>query len=151
MPDEQPLNQQGRPTRKTKGITAELRVAVELLNNGFSVSWPFGDMEGYDLIADSRNRLTRIQVKSIQTPNSTGTFRVSFRKGHSHTRRYDLNDADFFVAALGYPEGWAFYVIPVEKASSNAVFFQPNQHPRHPDKWKTCKMEKYRARWDLLR
>ena len=136
---ESPLNEQGRPARKISGITAELMVAVELLNNGFSVSWPFGDAEGYDLIADSRSRLTRIQIKSAHgVAAATGTFKVHFRKGHKTSTRYTEEDCDFLVAVLGYPDGYAYYVIP-------------NQHPRHPDKWKTCKLEEYRNRWDLLR
>jgi len=146
-----PLNQQGRPTRKTTGVTAELRVAVELLANGFSVSWPFGDMEGYDLIADSRHRLTRLQIKSRTGVSEAGTFKVSFRKGQKHSVRYTKEDCDFFVAVLGYPDGTAFYVIPVEYPASSATFFPPNQHPRRPVKWKTCRLEEYRNRWDLLR
>jgi hypothetical protein len=146
-----PLNKQGRPTRKLKGITAELRVAVELLDNGFSVSWPFGDMEGYDLISDSKKRLTRLQVKSISTPTARGTYRVFFRKGHKTIGRYTLKDADFFVAVLSYPTGPAFYVIPVGTAPTSGVFFPPNQHPTEPDRRKTCKLEEYRNRWDLLR
>ena len=149
---ESPLNEQGRPTRKISGITAELMAAVELMNNGFSVSWPFGDTEGYDLIADSRSRLTRIQVKSASNINpATGTFRVHFRKGHKHSTRYTEEDCDFLVAVLGYSNGHAYYVIPVSAAITASTFFPPNQHPRHPDKWKTCKMEEYRNRWDLLR
>ena len=148
---DKPLNKQGRPTRKIKGVTAELRVAVELLDNGFSVSWPFGDMEGYDLIADSKTRLTRIQVKSIITPTKAGTFRAFFRKGHRTMVKYTTMDADYFVAVINYPGGPAFYVIPVDVAPSSVGFFPPNQHPTYPEQHKTCRMEQYRNRWDLLR
>jgi len=146
-----PLNKQGRPARKTSGVTAELRVAVELLANGFSVSWPFGDMEGYDLIADSHQRLTRLQIKSVSSVGGAGTYKVSFRKGRKHTVCYTKEDCDYLVAVLGYPDGPAFYVIPVEHHFSSGTFFPPNQHPSRPDKWKTCKLEEYRNRWDLLR
>ena len=71
------LNKYGRPTRKTSGVTAEMRVAVELLDHGFSVSWPVGDMDAYDLISDSTKNLRRIQIKSISTPNLTGPARIS--------------------------------------------------------------------------
>jgi hypothetical protein len=148
---EKPLNKQGRPARKLKGITAELRVAVELLDNGFSVSWPFGDMEGYDLVADSKKRLARLQVKSISTPTKTGTYRVYFRKGHKATSRYTKKDADFFVAVINYPSGASFYIIPVDDAPSSGIFFPPNQHPSQPNRWETCALEEYRNRWDLLR
>ena len=148
---DKPLNKQGRPTRKTSGITAELRVAVELLDNGFSVSWPFGDMEGYDLIADSKHRLTRLQVKSISTAQKCGTYRVFFRHGRKTLARYTAKDADYFVIVINYYDGADFYVIPVESAPSSSIFFRPNQHPTNPDSKKTCKLEEYRNRWDLLR
>ena len=148
---DKPLNKQGRPTRKIKGITAELRVAVELLDNGFSVSWPFGDAEGYDLIADSKNRLTRLQVKSITTPTKAGTYRAFFRKGHKTMMQYTTNDADYFVSVVNYPTGPAFYVIPVNEAPTSCSLFPPNQHPTNPASKKTCRLEKYRNRWDLLR
>ena len=148
---EKPLNKQGRPTRKTKGVTAELRVSVELLDNGFSVSWPFGDMEGYDLIADSKTRLTRIQVKSIAIPTKNGIYRAFFRKGYKGTTRYTDKDADYFVVVLSYPNGPAFYVIPVRDAPMSACFFPPNSHPTKPELLKTCKLEKYWNRWDMLR
>lgn len=145
------LNEQGRPTRKTAGVTAELRVAVELLDHGFSISWPVGDMDAYDLISDSKKSLRRIQVKSITTPNKNGTYKVSFRHGTSHITTYDKSEVDYFVAVLNFPCGIAMYVIPVGEAPSTAIFFPPNRHPRFPDKWKTCALEKWRGRWDLLR
>jgi len=108
-------------------------------------------MDSYDLIADCRNRLTRIQVKSLTNPNRGGTYKVSFRRGHGSTKRYTEAEVDYFVAVLNYKSGTAFYVIPVLDATSTAIFFPPNEHPRHPQKWKTCKLEKWRGRWDLLR
>tara|TARA_B110000438_G_scaffold62609_3_gene63096 strand:- start:2371 stop:2820 length:450 start_codon:yes stop_codon:yes gene_type:complete len=148
--EETPFTKEGRPARKAKGTTAELRVAVELLDHGFSVSWPVGDMDSYDLIADCQNRLTRIQVKSLTNPNRAGTYKVSFRRGHGHTKKYTEADVDYFVAVLNYKSGAAFYVIPVSDVPSTAIFFPPNEHPRYPRR-KTCKMEKWRGRWDLLR
>lgn len=148
---DKPLNKQGRPTRKIIGITAELRVAVKLLDNGFSVSWPFGDMEGYDLIADSGKRLARIQVRSTTKPQRCGTYKITFRKGGKHVSRYGPNDTDFFVAVLSYPDGIAYYVIPVKDSQVASTFFPPNRHPRFPEKRRTCALEKFRNRWDLLR
>ena len=148
---DKPLDQQGRPVRKAKGVRAELAVAVELLNHGFSASWPFGDIDGYDLIADSGGRLTRLQVKSAYHPSERGTYKISFRKGKRHSHTYSTTDCDYIVAVLWYPDTTAYYVIPVDKATSSGTFFQPNKHPRHPERWKTCALEEYRSRWDLLR
>ncbi len=111
--EDSPLTEEGRPARKAKGTEAELRVAVELLNHGFSVSWPVGDMDSYDLISDSRNRLTRIQVKSLTNPNRAGTYKLGFRRGHGHTKKYTEEEVDYFVAVLNYKSVVAFSVIPV--------------------------------------
>tara|TARA_R110000824_G_scaffold125134_6_gene284067 strand:+ start:252 stop:707 length:456 start_codon:yes stop_codon:yes gene_type:complete len=146
------LNPQGRPARKTCGATAELMVATELMAHGFSVSWPVGDVDPYDLISDSGERLQRVQVKGAFTCSSRGTWRITFTKGQKTKRRYTAKECDSFVAVIMYPGGAAYYVVPVEHIKSfRYTFFPAGQHPRWPDKWRTCKLEPYRDRWDLLR
>ena len=136
--------------RKINGKIGELLTAVELLRHGFAVSWPDID-SGYDIIADDcQGSLHRIQVKTAQK-NQTGNFYVHFCKGRLSKRKYSKEDADFFVVALNYNGQPAFYVIPVEAVGIKAIFWPAGQHSRYPDKWKTCKFEEYRDRWDLLR
>ena len=48
---------------KEKGDLAELRVAADLAARGCCISFPFGENCDYDLIADTGDRLHRIQVK----------------------------------------------------------------------------------------
>jgi hypothetical protein len=48
---------------KTKGDLAELKVAADLVTRGCSLYIPFGEDNDYDLIADYRRRLHRVQVK----------------------------------------------------------------------------------------
>lgn len=50
-------------TLKQKGDLAELKVAANLLDRGCSISIPFGEDSDYDLIADFRSVLHRVQVK----------------------------------------------------------------------------------------
>ncbi len=136
--------------RKINGKIGELLTAVELLRHGFSVSWPFID-SGYDLLADTdQGKIHRIQVKTAQ-PNHTGNFYVWFLKGSKVKRKYTSEEVDFFVVSLNYNGQQAFYVIPTEVAGSKGIFWPAGQHPRYPDKWKTCRLEEYRDRWDLLR
>jgi hypothetical protein len=146
------LNPQKRPARKTSGVTAELMVAVELMKHGFSVSWPVGDVEPYDLISDSGERLQRVQVKGSFTCTARGTWRIAFTKGREGKQRYTSKDCDAFVAVIMYPAGAAYYVLPVGKATAfRYTFFPAGQHPRWPNKWRTCALEDYRDRWDFLR
>ena len=136
---------------KTNGKIGELLTAVELLRHGFTVSWPSVDI-GYDLISDDdKGKLSRLQVKTA-LPGKQGTYSVIFGHGRVVKRLYTKEDTDAFVAVLNYTDGLAFYVIPIEGIlSMKGIFWQPGQHPRYPDKWRTCKYEEYRDRWDLLR
>ena len=137
-------------TEKLAGATAELMVAVELLRHGFGVSIPFGDTEGYDLISDSKSKLKRLQVKSSSVKSDHGTYRVAFSKG-GKKRPYSREDTDFFVVVLSYPNGPAFYVIPVMEVKMRGSFWQAGDHPLPHKKWHLCKYENFRDRWDLLR
>ena len=135
---------------KLAGATAELYTAVELLKHGFGVSWPFGDSEGYDLIADSRACLNRVQVKSSSIKTKHGVYRVLFARG-GKKMPYTKNDADYFVVVLMYSNGPAFYIIPVEEVKVTARFWEPGAHPLQAAKWHVCPYESFRDRWDLLR
>ena len=135
---------------KLAGAAAELATAVRLLDHGFSVSWPIGDNDCYDLIADSRSRITRIQVKSSSTKQK-GTYHVLFARGAKKVP-YSPRDIDYFVVVLMYGSGPAFYVIPVEEIKTiRGSFWHPGEHPYSTPKWRVCQFEQYRDRWDLLR
>lgn len=144
------LNHQ-KSAHKLTGLTSELLVAVQLLNNGYSVAWPLMDVDGYDLIADDgKGSISRVQVKSSDTPQKCGTYRITFAKGYKTKLRYTPSEVDTFVAVVKYPSGPAFYVIPVGKINQlHYVFWPPNKHPAY-DKWRVCKLEEYRDRWDLV-
>jgi len=147
---EEPGQQQDRD-RKTNGKVGELLTAVELLRHGFSVSWPLID-SGYDLIADNEEgAVKRVQVKTAK-PNKHGTYNVCFAHGRATKHKYTKADMDIFVVALNYEGRQVFYVIPIENiVTIKGIFWPAGEHPRYPDKWKTCKYESYLARWDLLR
>ena len=135
---------------KLAGTTAELLVATELLRHGFGASIPVGDTEGYDLISDSGGKILRIQVKSSSVKTPKGVYRVGFVKGNKK-RLYTTQDADMFVAVLSYNSGPAFYVIPLGRVKQHGAFWAPGEHPLPQPKWRVCKYEEFRDRWDLLR
>ena len=138
-----------QPT-KLAGAAAELLAAVKLLDHGFSVSWPIGDSDCYDLIADSKSRITRIQVKSSSTLQK-GTYHVLFARGGKKVA-YTKDQIDYFIVVLMYSSGPAFYIIPVEEVKTvRGSFWHPGEHPYSTPKWTVCQYERYRDRWDLLR
>jgi hypothetical protein len=52
---------------KRKGDLAELKVAADLIDRGCRISIPFGEDCDYDLIADFKGRLHRVQVKHVRS------------------------------------------------------------------------------------
>ena len=145
------------PTRKLSGTAAELLVASKLIARGFSVSWPVGEADRYDLISDSHSgegKISRIQVKSTGK-KLRGTFHVTFGcKGSTGQRRlYTKDEIDYFIVVISaYPNGPGFYIIPVGKIKAKVSnFWAPGEHPYGTERWRVCPFEEYRDRWDLLR
>ena len=143
----------GSEQYKSQGVLSELLTAAELVRHGFGVSWPVGDNERYDLIATYDSTVRRIQVKGTTTKTKHGTYRISLCHGHSAKVRYTDKEVDFAVAVIYYTDGPAFYIIPIKEAMLHwrATFFAPGRHPTFPKKWKCCRWEDFRDRWDLLR
>jgi hypothetical protein len=50
-------------TRKAKGDLAELKVACDLIENGYAIAIPFGENCDFDLVASRDGSVERIQVK----------------------------------------------------------------------------------------
>jgi PD-(D/E)XK endonuclease len=60
---------------KGKGDLAELKVASDLVARGHRIAIPYGEDCDYDLIADTGNRLHRIQVKYTASDEAKVTVR----------------------------------------------------------------------------
>ena len=56
-----------RANSKRKGELSEAAFLLKATSLGFGVAKPWGDSERYDFILDSRERLWRVQVKSVGT------------------------------------------------------------------------------------
>lgn len=86
-------------TSKQKGILTELLCITELSSIGCTISTPYGDNARYDMIADYKHNLIRIQCKTARKVQD-GVYRVHNRSAHCNmTRvlniRYTKEDADF--------------------------------------------------------
>ena len=67
---------------KTKGDTAEMMVAADLVKRGYRIAFPYGEDSDYDLIVERGGRLERIQVKYTESRNNVVSVRC---QSHSLT------------------------------------------------------------------
>lgn len=67
---------------KTKGDTAELMVAADLVKRGYRVAFPYGEDTDYDLIVERHGELERVQVKYTESRDNVVVVRC---KSHSLT------------------------------------------------------------------
>lgn len=101
-------------TSKQKGILTELLCITELSSIGCTISTPYGDNARYDMIADYKHNLIRIQCKTARKVQD-GVYRVHNRSAHCNmTRvlniRYTKEDADF----IGTYFDKKCYLIPID-------------------------------------
>src|SRR3712207_6379266 len=106
---------------KTKGDTAELKVAADLVARGYRIALPFGEDADYDLIVEREGRLERVQVKYTESRDGVVVVRC---KSHSltngrvrQTKRYTsqtiewlavydrVTDRCYYVPAIELGEG----------------------------------------------
>ncbi len=82
---------------KAKGDLAELKIATDLVEQGFYVSRPMTDNAPYDLIVDVDGVLKKVQIKGRSIKN--GIVEVGIRStGHNYAKPYE--DGDFDILAV---------------------------------------------------
>lgn len=104
-----------------KGQLVELLVQTELVRYGFDISIPNYNSSKYDLIADTGDKLLRIQVKKALGNNNEKKKSFHFTCTTQNVRsstgckyKYTKDDIDYFATA------WKgkIYLIPVEETST---------------------------------
>jgi PD-(D/E)XK endonuclease len=81
---------------KQKGDLAELKVAADLIARGCQLSIPFGEDSSYDLIADFRGHLHRVQVKFTKSDGQVVRVRC---RSHSITKG-KIRQTKHYTAAM---------------------------------------------------
>jgi len=133
---------------KRKGEEAEAKVHWLLVQRGFDCAWPVGDSATWDLIADWRGKVNRLQVKSRHKPDkrTTSSYYVRMGRGVSSSEAYSAKDFDFAIVVLP----WACFIIPAKEVTgrkaATLVFFENGTHRYGRE----CEWEKYREAWHLL-
>lgn len=104
-------------TSKQKGNLTELQCLSAFVEQGCSVSIPYGDNSKYDFIADIDGKLFKIQVKTASL-KTDGAIKFSCRSTHVNCKgtvneRYSKEDVDFFAT---YWDNQC-YLIPINECS----------------------------------
>lgn len=79
------------------GQVAELAVAYDLSQRGYSISWPLSNVE-HDLIASRQDEVLRVQVKSLKQRVRNGRIYYVLDCTDGLGRRYRPGTVDMFAA-----------------------------------------------------
>lgn len=105
---------------KQKGDISVSRVIAALLEQGHSVSLPFGDNDRYDLIWDDRIDLKRVQVKTGRLRDGVVKAKLysvqTHKKGVPFTEASQTYQDDVEVFGIYCPDTNKTYMIPIEEA-----------------------------------
>lgn len=83
-------------SKKTKGDIAELIIAAKLLEDGWKISFPYGEDHRYDLIAEKDKKFVRIQAKYVTPKN--GVLDVNCRSSNNWSvMTYTPEEIDFIA------------------------------------------------------
>ncbi len=116
--------------KKTKGGIAELAVAARMMQEGWAVSFPFGERLRYDLVAEKNGIFIRVQVK-YSTPKN-GALRLNcYSSNNWSILKYSKKDIDV-LAAYNPTDGKVYFVpsgelndgqvnLRVEKTRNNQI------------------------------
>jgi len=102
----------------SRGDASEALVAADILRNGYTVAYPHGHEQKYDLIADVEWGLLRVQVK---TAGDYDEYRYELEIDQD---RYPEGSVDIFAGAI-HEEGTAMYVPAHEMGRTQRVNFNP--------------------------
>ena len=102
---------------KCKGNLTELQCLTAFVEQGCTVSIPYGDNAKYDFIVEIDKRLYKIQVKTSSLKDE-GVIQFSCRSTHVNctgvkNEKYSPEDVDFFAT---YWNGKC-YIVPINESS----------------------------------
>lgn len=101
---------------KSVGERTEGLILARLLQQGYSVSMPFGDNQRYDFIVDDCGKLYRCQCKTGRLKNGSVRFNVCSTNWNQKTRRSYHGQIELFLVYC--PQIEKFYKVPIEECGS---------------------------------
>lgn len=103
---------------RTVYASAELQLGTNLLERGFTVSYPFLD-KGYDLISDLEGKMRRVQVKRLS--------KVLYRGISQYRQRNILGECDV-LAVYGVDDKKWWFFTRKEIAKNGTLYIKDGQH-----------------------
>lgn len=104
-----------------KGNITELQVMTVAIQNGCTVSIPYGDCDKYDQVWDIKGKLLRIQVKTSRYKNEKEKAIIfnCYSVSNGKKCKYSKKDIDYFATF------WQnkCYLIPVEECSTEKTLW----------------------------
>ncbi|MGI8654749.1 MAG: group I intron-associated PD-(D/E)XK endonuclease [Pyrinomonadaceae bacterium] len=104
------------------GNLSEAGILAAFVAAGYLVSVPFGSGHKYDLVADDRRRLYRVQCKTGRVRNGVLIFNAYSLSGSGGERRNYRGLADLF--AILNPEDNLVYLVPVNDVGMSDIYLR---------------------------
>jgi Holliday junction resolvase-like predicted endonuclease len=105
---------------KRKGDLAELKVAADLSSRGCAISFPFGEDCDYDIVADFKGVLHRVQVKYTESDGQMILVRCrshSLTKGKVRRTKYYTAETVDWIAVYDRTSDRCYYLPSSELGS----------------------------------
>lgn len=140
---------------KTKGNIAETFVLANLINQGFTVSIPYGENSRYDFVAETKSGFKRVQVKYISKHKNRDYYNLSLKSIRANKNRnklvcYTTEDVDFII---GYcPDNECCYIVPMsDLKAKHELHIWIDKIPKGKNQYSPLDFEKYKNNWRLLK
>jgi hypothetical protein len=110
---------------KTKGNITELYLAAKLMQNGFVISFPFGENSRYDLIIERGGELFKVQCKTGKFKD--GAIVISTRSTKSYRNLEEVkNKVETYQGQVDFiasycPQLDKCYLIPISECKDFSI------------------------------
>lgn len=131
-----------------KGKVAELLVAAQLIEKGYTVSCPLHPCR-YDLVIEKNNKFYRVQVKYIGKATSRTTVAVMLHSICRSGRKY-YSESEIDVVVAYYEPDSSFFVIPYSFVAGKTALNIRLKKAANSQKVKVVPREEFENRWDLI-
>ena len=81
---------------KATGNVGELAIASDLVNQGYDVFFPYGDVSHIDIIAVKENQVVKLQAKTVKS-SKKGTVCLSHFTNRRSGLRYTTRNIDYMA------------------------------------------------------
>ena len=101
------------------------------VSNGYCVSIPLNDTQGYDLVIEKEGILLRVQVKTSRGLTDHGSYTVQLRNtgGENHTRKVSFDNTKQDLLFI-YTADENMYLIPSKEILAiNSICVRPLNSP----------------------